>query len=271
MNQTDKIEILTQLGHESLIRTKEFTKDYAKLGFTQDDVELLIEIALDYDFKYTDSSIEVEQYTPCHAIMALGQFEAVEALEPLLKRLDIFEDYDYYREALIYYIRKIAYLKIDVLIDYFLDKDNFTGLRILVVEGMEEALKKDKIIDKKVEEAFIRYLQRDDELDDFLNPMVIFMLIDITKDRHIDLIRQVFDTKPVDTFYSGDFEDIEVRLGLKKERTKPREKNKLQKLMERHSINDEFEPDVITSHKIGRNEPCPCGSGKKYKKCCIDR
>lgn len=23
--------------------------------------------------------------------------------------------------------------------------------------------------------------------------------------------------------------------------------------------------------KIGRNEPCPCGSGKKYKKCCIDK
>ena len=24
----------------------------------------------------------------------------------------------------------------------------------------------------------------------------------------------------------------------------------------------------IRSQKIGRNEPCPCGSGKKYKKCC---
>lgn len=23
-----------------------------------------------------------------------------------------------------------------------------------------------------------------------------------------------------------------------------------------------------TSEKIGRNEPCPCGSGRKYKKCC---
>lgn len=23
--------------------------------------------------------------------------------------------------------------------------------------------------------------------------------------------------------------------------------------------------------KVGRNEPCPCGSGKKYKKCCINR
>lgn len=23
--------------------------------------------------------------------------------------------------------------------------------------------------------------------------------------------------------------------------------------------------------EIGRNDPCPCGSGKKYKKCCIDK
>ena len=24
----------------------------------------------------------------------------------------------------------------------------------------------------------------------------------------------------------------------------------------------------IVGNKVGRNEPCPCGSGKKYKKCC---
>lgn len=22
--------------------------------------------------------------------------------------------------------------------------------------------------------------------------------------------------------------------------------------------------------KVGRNEPCPCGSGKKFKKCCLN-
>ncbi len=27
---------------------------------------------------------------------------------------------------------------------------------------------------------------------------------------------------------------------------------------------ERFEP------KVGRNEPCPCGSGKKYKKCCLN-
>ena len=25
---------------------------------------------------------------------------------------------------------------------------------------------------------------------------------------------------------------------------------------------------VYKKSKVGRNEPCPCGSGKKYKKCC---
>ncbi|MYH39749.1 MAG: SEC-C domain-containing protein, partial [Candidatus Dadabacteria bacterium] len=23
-----------------------------------------------------------------------------------------------------------------------------------------------------------------------------------------------------------------------------------------------------TQKKVGRNSPCPCGSGKKYKRCC---
>ena len=26
--------------------------------------------------------------------------------------------------------------------------------------------------------------------------------------------------------------------------------------------------EPVRSAKIGRNDPCPCGSGKKYKKCC---
>ena len=33
---------------------------------------------------------------------------------------------------------------------------------------------------------------------------------------------------------------------------------------------DDYSPEtyVRVEPKIGRNEPCPCGSGKKYKKCC---
>lgn len=41
---------------------------------------------------------------------------------------------------------------------------------------------------------------------------------------------------------------------------------------------EELEPEVIKQiptqrviRKIGRNEKCPCGSEKKYKKCCIGK
>ncbi|MFM9962769.1 MAG: SEC-C metal-binding domain-containing protein [Planctomycetaceae bacterium] len=31
---------------------------------------------------------------------------------------------------------------------------------------------------------------------------------------------------------------------------------------------DDDRPRLTAHHKVGRNEPCPCGSGKKFKKCC---
>ncbi len=35
----------------------------------------------------------------------------------------------------------------------------------------------------------------------------------------------------------------------------------------------EGEHEIISMkrEKIGRNAPCPCGSGVKFKKCCIDK
>jgi SWIM/SEC-C metal-binding protein len=27
-------------------------------------------------------------------------------------------------------------------------------------------------------------------------------------------------------------------------------------------------PEPLSVEKVGRNDPCPCGSGKKYKQCC---
>ena len=40
----------------------------------------------------------------------------------------------------------------------------------------------------------------------------------------------------------------------------------------KHGINYEYPTTTVTTHKkIGRNEQCPCGSGKKFKKCCIGK
>lgn len=41
---------------------------------------------------------------------------------------------------------------------------------------------------------------------------------------------------------------------------------------EREAIAKRYRTEhIAVSNKIGRNDPCPCGSGKKYKKCCGGR
>ncbi len=36
-------------------------------------------------------------------------------------------------------------------------------------------------------------------------------------------------------------------------------------------LNHKSKKESIRNDKIGRNAPCPCGSGKKYKKCCLSK
>ncbi len=33
-------------------------------------------------------------------------------------------------------------------------------------------------------------------------------------------------------------------------------------------VQDDPRTVTVPRKKVGRNDPCPCGSGKKYKKCC---
>lgn len=44
-------------------------------------------------------------------------------------------------------------------------------------------------------------------------------------------------------------------------------------LEQRKEIKKEYNESRIVrnENKISRNDPCPCGSGKKYKKCCINK
>ena len=37
--------------------------------------------------------------------------------------------------------------------------------------------------------------------------------------------------------------------------------------VENKNENENVEPNKPINKKIGRNDPCPCGSGKKYKQC----
>lgn len=47
-----------------------------------------------------------------------------------------------------------------------------------------------------------------------------------------------------------------------------KESEKREHIFQTHLDNDSVNKTIAKAKKVGRNEPCPCGSGKKYKKCC---
>ena len=62
-------------------------------------------------------------------------------------------------------------------------------------------------------------------------------------------------------------------LGGKNPTVKGKEKEHLHSPHEKPAEEEPVKPEVAEYHagpKVGRNDPCPCGSGKKYKKCCLN-
>jgi uncharacterized protein YecA (UPF0149 family) len=86
--------------------------------------------------------------------------------------------------------------------------------------------------------------------------------------------------KAVDIDHIGDLEDVEMEMGLRMERETAKELTEMQKQWHPffRSIDNILDydetasmPFVNAEEKVGRNDPCPCGSGKKYKKCCLNK
>ena len=68
----DKFIQLKKLGKEALMRVESLTENYIQIGFTLDDVNELLAIALDDDLYYYNCKEEGLLFAPCHALMALG-------------------------------------------------------------------------------------------------------------------------------------------------------------------------------------------------------
>ena len=95
------------------------------------------------------------------------------------------------------------------------------------------------------------------------------------KETTLPLLRALRDMDPMDDFTRNEIEDtimvIEDPEGYEKMLEKSREEMKplLEELQAAMDAEERLEPRRAA--KVGRNEPCPCGSGKKFKKCCLNK
>jgi preprotein translocase subunit SecA len=59
-----------------------------------------------------------------------------------------------------------------------------------------------------------------------------------------------------------------LRMRINREQGTPKRERVAEPITASHDDGGPKKPTVRSSEKVGRNDPCPCGSGKKYKKCC---
>jgi hypothetical protein len=266
---SQKIQQLFELGRESLMN-REIPSNEA-FQFNKEDIPELIKLATDYtyeDIDYTKYEIFGDRlfYATIHALNILGKLKAVESIASTLQKMDEDEgDNEFFNEALITYIGNMGSDGLDSFEEYIFKNPESYEL-LSVIDGIDKILEKEPSTVNRIEEIMIRYLKNVKTHPVPLS-FAISTLIDIGEDKHIDLIRETFKTKEVDALLRGNLEEIEIDLGLREDRRIKGIVDKLDLLTTPEVSN----PLVNTEDKIGRNDPCPCGSGKKYKKCCINK
>lgn len=120
-----------------------------------------------------------------------------------------------------------------------------------------------------------------------MNGFLLSALLDLRAVEAAPVMEQTFASRNIDTTIAGDWEEVQVELGLKTRREHPPLPNRYTEMSRqlREVFNmpepdvDRFDTDasviastpalpVRAASKVSRNDPCPCGSRKKFKKCC---
>jgi len=90
--------------------------------------------------------------------------------------------------------------------------------------------------------------------------------LDLKKFRYGDMDGKTDDTKILETLKNEFMNLPEIKNRLLQRQKEM--KNIGKELVKIKSQKDALMTSPVIGSKVGRNEPCPCGSGKKFKKCC---
>jgi hypothetical protein len=203
---------------------------------------------------------------------------AAEAVEPLLQLTRIDLDDDAVAQEFATVFGMIGPPAIAPIAG-FLQERSLPWLAVsLATEGLTEITNRFPEYHNECVGILIRLLEHCADLDSIAVGCAISGLLDLKAVESIDAIREAFRVDAVDISIAGDLEDVEIALGLRKHRSTPRPyypfaSKQLPSAVEAFETGFADFPSEIDNWprpvKVGRNAPCPCGSGKKYKKCCL--
>ena len=247
--------------------------DYsAEFGIGYEHVGALIGIACDSALHHGDPDSSAV-WAPMHAWRALGQLRAEASVEPLLALLKALEYDDAVDLEVPVVLGMIGPAAIPHIAGFVSNRANPASSVATAISGLREIVARYPDCRRQCIGILVRMLLPHADTDQTINGFAVSALIDLHAVEVIDTIRDAFRRNAVELSIAGDVEDVEIELGLRERRATPAPRYTLVPAgWSPQSSVDRSQRDTHVSprrEKIGRNEPCPCGSGKKYKKCCL--
>ncbi len=196
--------------------------DYLALGLSNGDIAQLIRMATDPRLLDLDAPT-ADVWAPVHAWRALGQLRAVEAIQPLLglfHRADDNDD-DWVTEEMLATFTAIGPLALPAICAYLADRAHGPNARLVCAEMLGRIGKAHPEARAACLDALTRQLENFTVNGRDINGMLIWSLIDIEAVEAAPLIESAFAANAVETPMVGDWEEVQVDLGLKAQRDTP--------------------------------------------------
>jgi len=150
---------------------------------------------------------------------------------------------------------------------------------------------KQELKEKLISIAKEKYEKKEQEVDELMRELervVLLRVVDMHWMEHIDAVEQLREgislraigqKDPVVEFRFEAFEMFDEMIKRIQEDTikiilhanvenMPQRERVAKEMYENAPSDTPVRKPVVKTQKVGRNDPCPCGSGKKYKKCC---
>ncbi len=231
---------------------------------------------------------------PIHAIYLLGELKAEESLNDILETFRQGKEFiefwygDFITGNLWEPLYYIADNQLEVLKEFVLSPDIWTYARSEVTGsvgqiGLHQPDKKKEVIEwfREVFNNLAKASLDDEIIDSDFIGLAICDALKIREPALLPDIKKLLDLGYVGTGICGTFKEVERDMyGPDRDYYK----KELLNIYDRYNqiintwagyngddYNTKYSKDepYRADAKIGRNDPCPCGSGKKYKKCCL--
>jgi tetratricopeptide (TPR) repeat protein len=270
------------------------------------DLEKVLDDTVDRygHFSQTDLQVEGNCFFALHAFFLLAELRAEESLPKVLSILaydDDFVDFwfgDYLTEDMWIYFYRIGFSRFDEMKNFLFNPGVNSFAKCCIISAMVQTVlhnpkKKEEITEIYVAifDYYLNELTGDAEND--INSDFIGALIDGAINGKfkglLPQIKELYDKGYVaDIFSVKDYKRVLYQMNKDYDYTRDvmdiytiyqcvtgtwnKDDKQADKYNSDDYVNYDYAPiQPATSIKIGRNDPCPCGSGKKYKKCCLDK